>query len=496
MTIARTGTGTGATETRSTANAPANEGTLVDVAILGGGPGGYVAAVRAAQLGMSVTVIEKEDLGGTCLVWGCIPTKALHHTAEVLRTVRTAAEVGVMLDGGTPTLDWSRVMAHKDAVVRGLVSGVEGLMKGNNITVARGTGQLVTGASPHRIVVTDPDGGTTEVTARHVVLATGSRPIIPPIPGVDLPGVVTSNGLLTLERQPKSLAVIGGGVIGMEFATIFAALGTQVSVIEKLPNILTGIEPELVRRALPLFKRLGVSVTTDASVTAIAWGDDDDLSVQYETAKGTQHVSAEAVLVAVSRTPNTQGVWGQDVPLALNGRAVAVDAEFHTNIDGVYAIGDLVLLPQLAHTAMTQGEVLMEQLAGRDAHYDHAVIPNCVFTLPEIAGVGLTEEQARERHGDGVRTASFPFAAIGRAQILGETQGVVKLIAGADGTLLGAHILGPRASDLIAELALALHMGATATDLAHTIHAHPTLPEAVHEAALALVNGKPVHALR
>jgi len=477
-------------------SAAAEPGTEYDVAILGGGPGGYVAAVRAAQLGMSVAVIEKEDLGGTCLVWGCIPTKALHHTAEVLRTVRGAAAVGVMLDGASPMLDWTRVMAHKDAVVRNLVSGVEGLMKGNNVTVVRGMGTLVTDGPPHRLTVTDPDGGITEVRARQVVLATGSRPIVPPIPGIDLPGVVTSNGLLTLERQPANLAVIGGGVIGMEFATIFAALGTKVSVIEKLPNILTGIEPELVRRALPLFTRLGVTVTTDASVTAITWGDDDDLAVHYETAKGAQTVEAEAVLVAVSRTPNTQGVWGADVPLALNARAVAVDAEFHTNIAGVYAIGDLVLLPQLAHTAMTQGEILMEQLAGRDAHYDAAVIPNCVFTLPEMAGVGLTEEQARERHGDGVRTASFPFAAIGRAQILGETQGIVKLIADADGKLLGAHLLGPRASDLIAELTLAMQMRANVADIAHTIHAHPTLPEAVHEAALALVNGKPVHALR
>ncbi len=387
-------------------------------------------------------------------------------------------------------------MAHKDAVVRGLVSGVEGLDEGQQRHRRAGHGHTRHGqaAASHRCH--RPGRRRHGIRARHVVLATGSRPIIPPIPGVDLPGVVTSNGLLTLERQPESLAVIGGGVIGMEFATIFAALGTHVSVIEKLPNILTGIEPELVRRALPLFKRLGVSVTTDASVTAITWGDDDDLSVHYETAKGAQTVEAEAVLVAVSRTPNTQGVWGEDVPLALNARAVKVDAEFRTNIEGVYAIGDLVLLPQLAHTAMTQGEILMEQLAGRDAHYDASVIPNCVFTLPEMAGVGLTEEQARERHGDGVRAASFPFAAIGRAQILGETQGIVKLIADADGKLIGAHLLGPRASDLIAELTLALHMGASVSDIAHTIHAHPTLPEAVHEAALALVNGKPIHALR
>lgn len=468
-----------------------------DVAILGGGPGGYVAAIRAAQLGLKTAVIEKEALGGTCLVWGCIPTKALHHTAEVWRTVGEAAHVGVLLgDGAAPALDWERVMAHKDAVVRNLVGGVEGLMKGNGVTVFKGTGTLVTDGPPHRLVVTDPDGGTTEVEATHVVLATGSRPIIPPIPGVDLPGVITSNDMLTLSRQPRTLVVVGGGVIGMEFGTIFAALGTRVSVIELLPNVLTGVEPELVRRATPMFRKLGMNVTTGAKVTGITWGDEDDLAVHYTTDKGEQTVEAEAVLIATSRAPNTQGAWADHVPLALNGRAVAVDADLRTNVPNVYAIGDVALLPQLAHTASTQGELLMERLVGHDAHYDPAVTPNCVFTLPEMSGVGLTEEQAKERHGAGVRTGTFPFAALGRAQILGETQGVVKLVADADGKLLGAHILGPRASDLIAELALALKMGATATDIAHTIHAHPTLPEAIHEAALALVNGKPIHALR
>ncbi len=468
-----------------------------DVAILGGGVGGYVAAIRAAQLGMKVAVIDKESLGGTCLIWGCIPTKALHHTAEVWRTVHDAAEVGVMLgDGAAPVLDWEKMMAHKDGVVRNLVRGVEGLMKGNGVTVFKGIGTLVTDGLPHRLVVTDPDGGTREVEATHVVLATGSRPAVPPIPGLDLPGVITSNDMLTLTRQPRTLAVIGGGIIGMEFATIFAALGTQVSVIELLPNVLTGVEPELVRRVVPMFRKAGVTITTGAKVTGVTWGDEDDLAVHYTTDKGEQTVEAEAVLVAVGRVPNTKDAWAENVPVALNGRAILVDHDLNTSVPNVYAIGDVALLPQLAHTASTQGEVLMERLAGKDSHYDPSVIPNCVFTLPEMSGVGLTEEQAKERHGDGVRTGVFPFAAIGRAQILGETQGVVKLIADADGKLLGAHILGPRASDLIAELTLALKMGATAADIAHTIHAHPTLPEAIHEAALALVNGKPIHALR
>ena len=468
---------------------------VFDVAVLGGGPGGYVAAIRAAQEGFSTVVVDKADLGGTCLNWGCIPTKALHHAAEVWRTVHESRTYGVNV--AAPSLDFAQVMRHKDDVVRTMVRGIETLMAGNKVTVTRGTGCLLTSAPPHRLSVRDRDGGTREIAAQHVILATGSVPIVPPIPGLDLPGVVTSDGILALDRLPPRLAIIGGGVIGMEFGTIFAALGAQVSVIERLPHILTGVEPEMVRRATPLYRKLGMTITVDANVEEVTWGDDDDLSVRYTTKEGAQHVEAEAVLCAVSRAPLTEGVWAADVPLAKNGRAIKVDASLRTNLPGVFAIGDVALPPMLAHTASAEAETVVEVLKGKEATYDDRVVPNCVFTLPEIAGVGLTEEQARERHGaGGVRAASFPFAAIGRAVILGETQGVVKLVADADGALLGAHILGPRASDLIAELTLALKLGAKAADIAHTIHAHPTLPEAVHEAALALANGKPVHALR
>lgn len=468
--------------------------SVYDVAVLGGGPGGYVAAIRATQEGFSTVVIDKADLGGTCLNWGCIPTKAMHHSAEVWRTVHEAGTYGVTV--AAPTLDFAQVMAHKDDVVRTMVRGIDTLMAGNKITVVRGTGCLLTSAQPHRLRVRDIDGGTREIAAQHVILATGSVPIMPPIPGLDLPGVVTSDGILALDTLPPRLAIIGGGVIGMEFGTIFAALGTRVSVIERLPNILTGVDPEMVRRATPMYRKLGVTITVDANVEEVTWGDDDDLSVRYTTKDGERHVEAEAVLCAVSRAPLTEGVWAADVPLEKNGRAIKVDASLRTNLPGVFAIGDVALPPMLAHTASAEAEVVVDVLKGKDATYDDRVIPNCVFTLPEIAGVGLTEEQARERHGAGVRTASFPFAAIGRAVILGETQGVVKLVTDADGALLGAHILGPRASDLIAELALALKLGANAADIAHTIHAHPTLPEAIHEAALALTNGKPVHTLR
>lgn len=465
-----------------------------DVAIIGGGPGGYVAAIRAAQEGLSVALIERAALGGTCLSWGCIPTKALHHTAEVWRTVHEAGTYGVNVSGAT--LDFARAMAHKDEIVRGLVSGVEGLEKGNKVAVIRGAGCLLTAAPRHRITVNDIDGGTREVSAHNVIIATGSVPATIPIPGLDLPGVVTSDGILSLTALPKRLAVIGGGIIGMEFATIFAAFGTEVSVVERLPSILTGVEPELIRRALPLYRKLGLSVTVDASVEEVTWGDDDDLAVHFSTADGKKSVEADAVLLSVGRVPNTEGVWAPDVPLEMNRRAVKVDTALRTNLPGVYAIGDVALMPQLAHTASMQGEVVVENLKGHETHYDASVIPNCVFTIPEISGVGLTEEQARETHGDAVRTSVFPFAAIARSQILGETAGVVKFVTDAEGKLLGAHILGPRASDLIAELALGMHLGATAADIANTIHAHPTLPEAVHEAALSIVNGRPVHALR
>lgn len=465
-----------------------------DVAILGGGPGGYVAAIRAAQEGLSVALIDRGPLGGTCLNWGCTPTKAMHHTAEVWRTVHDAAAYGVNV--GAASLDFAAVMAHKDTVVRNLVRGIDGLMQGNKVTVLRGTGCLLTAAPPHRVSVRDIDGGSREVTAHNVIIATGSVPSMIPIPGLDLPGVVTSDGILALTALPKRLAVIGGGIIGMEFATIFAALGATVSVVERLPNILTGVEPEMIRRALPMYRKMGLSITVDASVAEVTWGDDDDLAVHYSTAHGKQSVEADAVLVAVGRAPYTEGAWAADVPLEKDRHAVKVDAGLRTNLPGVYAIGDVALMPQLAHTASMQGEIVVENIKGHDVQYDASVIPNCVFTLPEIAGVGLTEEQARERFGDAVRTSVFPFAAIGRAQILGEAAGVVKLVCGDANRLLGAHLIGPRASDLIAELTLALQLGATADDVARTIHAHPTLPEAIHEAALGVVHGRPVHALR
>jgi dihydrolipoamide dehydrogenase len=468
--------------------------TTYDVAIIGGGPGGYVAAIRAAQEGFSVALIERAALGGTCLSWGCIPTKALHHTAEIWRTVHEAGTYGVTVSGAT--LDFAKAMSHKDDIVRGLVSGVEGLEKGNKVTVVRGSGCLLTAAPPHRIAVEDIDGGNRDVHARNVIIATGSVPATIPIPGLDLPGVVTSDGILALTALPKRLAVIGGGIIGMEFATIFAAFGTEVSVVERLPNILTGVEPELIRRALPMYRKLGLSITVDASVEEVTWGDDDDLAVHFSTADGKKSVEADAVLLSVGRVPNTAGAWAPDVPIEMNRRAIKVDTALRTNLPGVYAIGDVALMPQLAHTASMQGEIVVENLKGHETHYDASVIPNCVFTIPEISGVGLTEEQARETHGDAVRTSVFPFAAIARSQILGEAAGVVKFVTDADGKLLGAHILGPRASDLIAELALGMHLGATAADIANTIHAHPTLPEAVHEAALGIVNGRPVHALR
>ncbi len=465
-----------------------------DVAIIGGGPGGYVAAIRAAQEGLAVALIDRGPLGGTCLNWGCIPTKALHHTAEVWRTVHEAGAYGVHV--GEATLDFTTVMAHKDDVVRHMIRGIDSLMQGNKIAVFRGTGCLLTAAPPHRVAVQDIDGGSREITASSVIIATGSVPSMIPIPGLDLPGVVTSDGILSLTTQPKRLAVIGGGIIGMEFATIFAALGSTVSVVERLPHILTGVEPEMIRRALPMYRKLGLAITVDAAVEEVTWGDDDDLAVHYSTAEGKKVIEADAVLVAVGRAPFTEGAWAADVPLEKDRRAIRVDTRLRTNLPGVYAIGDVALMPQLAHTASMQGEIVVENIKGHETEYDASVVPNCVFTLPEIAGVGLTEEQAREQFGDAVHTSVFPFAAIGRAQILGETAGVVKLICGASEKLLGAHIIGPRASDLIAELALGLQLGATAADVARTIHAHPTLPEAIHEAALGIVHGRPVHALR
>ena len=450
-----------------------------DIVIVGGGPGGYVAALRAAQLGAKVALVEKDRLGGTCLNRGCIPTKALLRSAEALLEAKHMDKLGVSVDAVKPNM--AKMMERKNQIVSSLGSGIEALMKGGGIAVVRRTGKLV---SARKVSVNGQ-----EISGRKVVLAPGSVPARIPIPGLDLPGVVTSDGILDITEIPKSLAIIGGGVIGIEFASLFASLGSKVYVVEMLPAILPPVDEELARRFSQVLRGQGVEVNTAAKVKEIVKAG-DGLAVNFDTAKGPQSVNVEMVLVAVGRSPYTEGLGLAEAGITMNRRAIAVNDKMETNLEGVYAIGDATGGIMLAHVASYQGDIAVENALGREPRQaSYRLVPNCIFCIPEIAAVGLTEKQAQEQ-GLPLKVSKFPFAALGRAQTMGETTGLVKLLCHADtGEILGAHILGPRATDIIAELGLAMKMGATAKDLAHTIHAHPTFPEAIYEAALGQFEG-------
>jgi len=450
-----------------------------DVAILGGGPGGYIAALRAGQLGARVVLIEKDRVGGTCLNIGCIPTKALTTSTELLLKARRAAEFGISIPSAQP--DLPRLMAYKQSTVDGLVSGVEQLLKERRVTLVRGEASLT---RPDTLQVTGSDGSASEISVRHVILAPGSITARPPIPGLDLPDVITSTEALDISEVPAHLIVVGGGVIGLEFACIYEALGSRVTVLEMMPTLLPGGTDEaLAKRLALILRRRGMEVHTGATVQAIEPAE-NRLRVKFAEAKGESAVEGERVLVAVGRWPNTAGLGLAELGVRLNGRAIVVDERLATNVPNVWAIGDAVGGMMLAHKAMVEGRVAAENVTGGNRTVDYRSVPNVIFTRPEVASVGLTEAQARA-NGAEVKVTQFPFSANPRARILGEAEGLVKLVCEAgSGRVLGVHMMGPHVTDLIAEGALAVQIGATADDLAWTTHAHPTLPEAMLEAAL------------
>jgi len=450
-----------------------------DLAILGAGPGGYVAALRAAQIGARVALIEKDRVGGTCLNIGCIPTKALTTSTELLLKARRAGEFGVSIPSALP--DLPSLMAYKQAAVDRLVRGVEQLLKKRRVTLVRGEGRLVRSDT---LRVTDAAGSAVEIPARHVILAPGSLMARPPIPGLDLPGVITSTEALDITEVPAHLIVVGGGVIGLEFACIYEALGSRVTVLEMMSTLLPGgTDESLARRLAVILRRRGMTIHTRAKVQAIEPAE-GGLRVVFAGAKGEVAVEGERVLVAVGRWPNTSGLGLGELGVKMNGRAIAVDEHLRTNIPNVWAIGDAVGGMMLAHKAMVDGRVVAENVTGGRRAVDYRSVPSVIFTRPEVASVGLTEAEARAQGAD-VKVTRFPFSANPRAQILGETEGLVKLVCEAgSGRVLGVHLMGLHATDLIAEGALAVEVGATADDLAWTTHAHPTLPEAMLEAAL------------
>jgi len=458
-----------------------------DIVIIGGGPGGYVAAIRAAQLGAKVAVVEKERIGGTCLNRGCIPTKALVRSVEVYLAAREARAYGVEVEGRVRP-DWARMRARKDEVVARLVGGVERLLKAHWVEIMPGTATI---PRPGEVLVKAANGDRA-LAARAIIVATGSVPARPPIRGLDAPGVLASDEILELEEVPASLAVIGGGVIGLEFAGLFHALGSRVAVLEMLSTLLPPMDGELARRYKSHLQRGGVEVHLRARVEEVR-PKGDRLAVRFVTPKGEGKVEAEKVLVATGRVPYAEGLGLEALGVERERGAIVVDEHMATGVPGIYAVGDVTGKAMLAHVASRQGEVAAENIMGRPAAMDYRAVPNCVFTIPEMAGVGLTEEEAK-KEGLDYQVARFPLSASGRALTMGKTTGLVKLICEREtGRVLGLHIMGPHASELVAEGALAIKLGATARDLAETIHAHPTLSEAIMEAARAAAFGEAIH---
>jgi dihydrolipoamide dehydrogenase len=461
-------------------------GETYDLVVIGAGPGGYVCAIRAAQLGMKVACVEKRaTLGGTCLNVGCIPSKALLQASEKFHEAgHGLAAFGVKV--GKVELDLAAMMAHKDKVVDANVKGVEFLFKKNKVDWVKGAARI---AGPGRVAV-----GDRVLETRAIVIATGSE--VTPLRGIaiDEKRIVSSTGALELAAVPKAMAVIGGGVIGLEMASVWQRLGAKVTVVEFLDRVLPGMDGEVSKQTQRILARQGIEFRLSTKVISAA-ANDTGVVLTLEPAAGgaAATLAVDVVLVAVGRRPHVEGLGLAEAGVALDDKGrIATDHGFRTSVPGIYAIGDAIAGPMLAHKAEDEGVAVAEILAGQKPHVNYDAIPNVVYTWPEIAAVGATEEQLKAA-GVAYRTGKFPFTANGRARAMNMTDGFVKILAdAATDRVLGVHIVGPNAGDLIAELALAMEFGASAEDIARTCHAHPTLNETVKEAALA-VDGRPIH---
>jgi dihydrolipoamide dehydrogenase len=448
-----------------------------DVAILGSGPGGYVAAIRATQLGLKTALIEKGLLGGTCLNVGCIPTKAMLASVEALTTARRGAEFGFKAKDVEP--DYPAMVKRRDKVVEQNRSGVQMLLKKAGVTVFTGKGRLVS----RNTLEVSGEGGAQQVQAHNVIIATGSVPARAPIPGADSPGVLTSDDLLLLPQAPESMVVIGAGAVGLEWGDIYHALGTKVTVVEALDRMLPPADADISKELTRAFKKKGFDLHISAKVDRIVPGE-KGLTVHFTGPKGEGQAAGEVVLLATGRRAFTEGVGIEEIGVELNRGRIVVDEHMQTRVPGVYAIGDCVGKFLLAHVASREGEVAVEHIAGRPSKMDYRVVPSCVYTSPEVAWVGMTEAQAREKH-DNLKVGTFPFIALGKARAIGERDGFMKVIIEEKyGEVLGVHMIGVHVTDLIAEPTTAMTMEATAEEFASTIHAHPTLPEALMEAAM------------
>ena len=469
----------------------ANE-TRKDAVVIGSGPGGYAAGIRLGQLGISAAVIEREQTGGVCLNVGCIPSKALIHAAKTYEKLSHSDDMGIALSAA-PTVDMVKMQTWKNGIVKKLTGGVQQLLSVNKAELVPGTGRVERGQDGYRVIVDGKDS-TRAITTKNVVVATGSRPI--EIPGfrIDQERVIDSTGALDLDHVPGRLVVIGGGYIGLELGTVYAKLGSKVTVVEALDSILAGMDRDCVAVVARKLRKMGVEVMTHAR--AKSWQDKGDRAVLTVATKDGSDATLDAdkILVSVGRRPNSQNLGLEELGVAIDKRGfIQVDDQLRTNVPGIYAIGDVAGGMLLAHKATKEAEVVAEVIAGHKVANDVRTMPAVVFTDPEIASTGMTEEQAKQAGHESLRVGKFPFSALGRALSVNETLGFAKVIAdGKTEEILGIHIVGNGASDLISEGALAIEMGAVLHDLSLTVHPHPTLPEAVREAA-AVALGEAIH---
>jgi len=459
-----------------------------DVLVIGSGPGGYVAAIRASQLGLKTGVVEKAELGGICLNWGCIPTKSLLKSAQVYDYLQHSEDYGITLEGKAKA-NFAKMVERSRGVADGMSKGIQFLLKKNKVEVISGVAKL---KAKNTVIVTGADDKTSEVTAKHIILATGARSKELPNLPQDGKKIIGYRKAMTLEKQPESMVVVGSGAIGSEFAYFYSTIGTQVTLVEFLPNIVPNEDEEVSKQLERSFKKAKINVMTSSSVEKVDTSG-KKCKVTIKTKKGDEVIEADIVLSAIGITPNIEGIGLEELKIEMEKGKVKVDDFYRTNVEGIYAIGDLVHGPSLAHVASAEGITCVEKIAGLDAHpVDYSNIPGCTYTSPEIASVGMTEKAAKDA-GYQIKVGKFPFTASGKASAAGAKDGFVKLIFDEKyGELLGAHLIGANVTEMIAELVVAKKLETTGHELIKAIHPHPTMSEAIMEAAAAAY-GEVIH---
>ena len=459
-----------------------------DVLVIGSGPGGYVAAIRAAQLGLKTGVVEKENLGGICLNWGCIPTKSLLKSALVYDYFKHAEDYGISLSGQAEP-DFMAIIKRSRGVADGMSKGVQFLLKKNKVEVLTGTGKL---AGPNKVEVTDPEGKKTSIDSEHIILATGARSRELPNLKIDGKKIIGYRKALSLTELPESMLVVGSGAIGSEFAYFYNSIGTRVTLVEALPNVVPLEDEEVSKQLERSFKKAGMKVMTGSTVESVDTKG-KKCKVKINTKKGEEEIEVDIVLSAVGISPNLEDIGLEDLGIELENGKIKVDEYMRTNVEGIYAIGDIVHGPALAHKASAEGILCVEKIAGHHTEtIDYANIPACTYTSPEVASVGLTENAAKEA-GYEIKVGKFPFTASGKASAAGQKDGFVKMIFDAKyGELLGAHMIGANVTEMIAEVVVARKLETTGFEMIKSVHPHPTMSEAVMEASAAAY-GEVIH---